>query len=612
MTSAPKVFSTERVYQLSKEQIWGLLADNDRMNQYIGLFPVAFSSVKREGQGVFYREARATAAGIVPMKWKELPFQWEEFNYYRIERRYISGPFSLYTWKIELFDDAEEQTKVRVTMEFIPKGLLGLAAIYAVAVPSMKKALDYLDDFLKSGVQQIHEAPQKEAKHKVDLEELARLESILENWPVDGEQVALLHRYLVEKSDHDVALMEPFVIAEQWRADPDEVLRLFLYATKSGMLNLSWNMICPNCRVSKSASSSLSSLTADFHCDLCGINYDANFDQFVELQFSVHPSIRKAYAEVYCVGAPVFTPHVKVQKLIERGESARFPVPETEGKWRLRVLQSNEMLNVERSQGVTATAIGFTDAGWSESQLLPVSEITVHNSGDRDIVAVLEQADWSKNAVTAAKVTAMQEFRDLFSSEVLSPGQQIGIDHVTILFTDLQGSTSLYETVGDANAYGQVNKHFEYLAKWIGLNRGSVVKTIGDAVMAVFHLPEDGLRAALEIQENLVEYNEGKAEKIVLKVGLHSGPAIAVTSNDRLDYFGRTVNLAARIQGEGAGGDIVFSSEYLDQPKLRSIVEREGIRMEAFPAKLKGIQGEVGLVRVLVGEATIAETLSVG
>src|SRR5690606_7088384 len=135
----------------------------------------------------------------------------------------------------------------------------------------------------------------------------------------DGEKVAMLRRYLVEKSDHDVALMEPFVIAKQWGADPDEVLRLFLYATKSGMLNLSWNMICPNCRVSKSASTSLAGLTADFHCDLCGINYDVNFDQFVELQFSVHPSIRKAYAEVYCVGAPVFTPHVKVQKLIERG-----------------------------------------------------------------------------------------------------------------------------------------------------------------------------------------------------------------------------------------------------------------------------------------------------
>ncbi|TAA72244.1 adenylate/guanylate cyclase domain-containing protein [Planococcus salinarum] len=614
MDFAPKVFVMERSYELSKEEVWGLLADNDRMNQYIGLFPVSFSTVKKDGQGIFYREANATAAGVIPMVWQELPFQWEEFRNYRIERRYIKGPLKYYTWHIEFLDTSKtaeaNQTTVRLTAEFTPKNLVGLMSIYAVAVKSMKKALDYLDDYLKSGAQKLHEAPQKNARHKIDLAELERLETVLRNWPVEEEQIGLLHQYLTEKSDHDAALMEPFKIAEQWGADPDAVLRLFLYATKSGILNLSWNLICPNCRVSKSANTSLSGLTADFHCDLCGINYDASFDQFVELHFSVHPAIRKAYAEVYCVGAPIITPHVKVQKIIERGMSARFPVPETEGNWRLRVLQSNEMVYVERAGAESETAIGFTDGGWSESRLLPVSELMVHNSSGRDIVAVLEQADWSKNAVTAAQVTAMQEFRDLFSSEVLSPGQQIGIDHVTILFTDLQGSTSLYETVGDANAYGQVNKHFDFLSLWIGKNSGSVVKTIGDAVMAVFHLPEDGLRAALEIQQHVAEFNKDKKDPIVLKVGLHSGPAIAVTSNDRLDYFGRTVNLAARIQGQGLGGDIIFSRDYLDQPKLRALVEQDGVKMEAFPAKLKGIQGEVELVRACVGDGVIAEAIS--
>lgn len=607
MNLAPKVFTMERVYELSKEQVWGLIADNDRMNQYIGLFPVNFSTVKKDGEGVFYREAGAKAAGLVPMAWQEFPFQWEEFSNYRIERRYIKGPLKYYTWNVELFENTgnsgQKQTTVRLTAEFTPKNLVGLASIYAVAVPSTTKALDYLDDFLKSGAKELHEAPQKSASPKLDLEELERLEAVLRNWPVDGEHVELLHRYLTEKSDHDVALMEPVRIAEQWQQDADGVLRLFLYATKSGILNLSWNMICPNCRVSKSAQGSLSSLSGNFHCDLCGINYDASFDQFVELHFSVHPAIRKAYAEVYCVGAPIITPHVKVQKIIKRGMSVRIPVPDTEERWRLRVLQSNEMVSVERAEGNRATAIGFSADGWTESHLVPVSEITVHNSSGRDIVAVLEQADWSKNAVTAAKVTAMREFRDLFSSEVLSPGQQIGIDHVTILFTDLQGSTSLYETIGDANAYGQVNKHFDFLSQWIGSNRGSVVKTIGDAVMAVFHLPEDGLRAALEIQQNLVEFNSDKKDPIVLKVGLHSGPAIAVTSNDRLDYFGRTVNLAARIQGQGTGGDIIFSRDYLEQPKLRALLEQDGVELEAFPARLKGIQGEVELVRVCVGEA---------
>ncbi len=614
MKYAVKKYVMEREYPLSKEKIWALLADNNRLNLYIGLFPVKFSNAKKEGSGIFYREAFAKVGGLIPLRWQEFPFQWEENKSYEVERRYLSGPIKHFVGGIELLDNGEGLaggTKVRLIAEFTPQNLIGLAAIPMTGYKSMLNTFNYIDEFLTGQSQDVFNAPQKKTNHQVDLVELGRLEAVLQNWPVEPENVELLHTYLVEMSDHDVAHMEPVRIAEQWNVDTDRVLRLFLYATKSGILNLSWNMICPNCRVSKSEHTSLSRLTSQFHCDLCGINYDASFDQFVELNFSVHSSIRKAYAEVYCVGGPMITPHVKAQKVILQGAEMRFSVPLHGEEMRLRVLQANDQVSLEGISEAAEASITYTDAGWSEERLAPASEIIVRNSSSQDILVALEQIAWNKNAVTAAKVTAMQEFRDLFSSEVLSPDQQIGIDHVTILFTDLQGSTSLYETVGDANAYGHVNKHFDYLIKRIGKNNGSVVKTIGDAVMAVFHLPEDGLRAALDIQQQLAEFNKEKQDPIVLKVGLHSGPAIAVTSNDRLDYFGRTVNLAARIQGQGAGGDIIFSRDYLEQPKLRAIVEQDGNRVETFPAKLKGIEERVELVRVCVGEAGPEEVLSV-
>lgn len=159
----------------------------------------------------------------------------------------------------------------------------------------------------------------------------------------------------------------------------------------------------------------------------------------------------------------------------------------------------------------------------------------------------------------------MQEFRDLFSSEVLAPGQQVGIENVTILFSDLRASTTLYETIGDAHAYGQVNRHFDFLTDWIAKNSGSIVKTIGDAVMAVFHRPEQAVKAALDIQRYIENFNASMDYKIVIKVGIHTGPAIAVNSNERLDYFGRTVNLAARIQNESRGNDIVISEQCFER-----------------------------------------------
>ena len=86
--------------------------------------------------------------------------------------------------------------------------------------------------------------------------------------------------------------------------------------------------------------------------------------------------------------------------------------------------------------------------------------------------------------------------------------------------------------------------HFDVLKQVIAEEDGAMVKTIGDAVMAVFRQPASALRAMLHAQQRLAAPTEGMAP-LQLKAGLHMGPCIAVTLNDRLDYFGSTVNMAA-------------------------------------------------------------------
>ncbi|MNI39226.1 Adenylate and Guanylate cyclase catalytic domain protein [compost metagenome] len=130
----------------------------------------------------------------------------------------------------------------------------------------------------------------------------------------------------------------------------------------------------------------------------------------------------------------------------------------------------------------------------------------------------MSMMEWVADKVTAAKVTTMHEFRGLFSSEVLAPGQQVGVESISILFSDILGSTAFYENVGNAQAYGKVRRHFEFMMDWIHT--------------------------------------------------VHHGPAIAVNSNDRLDYFGRTVNIASRIQGLSRGGDIIISEASIQHPEV--------------------------------------------
>src|SRR5205814_2542017 len=143
---------------------------------------------------------------------------------------------------------------------------------------------------------------------------------------------------------------------------------------------------------------------------------------------------------------------------------------------------------------------------------------------------ILERMQWSDEAATASEVTALQVFRDLFSTEALRPGEQISVGTLTVLFTDLRNSTRLYREIGDATAFGRVMNHFDVLRKTIADHDGALVKTIGDAVMAVFRSPASALRAMVEAQQLLAAPLHGGLP-LTLKAGLHSGPCIAVTLN---------------------------------------------------------------------------------
>ncbi len=115
--------------------------------------------------------------------------------------------------------------------------------------------------------------------------------------------------------------------------------------------------------------------------------------------------------------------------------------------------------------------------------------------------------------------------------------------------------------------------------------------------MAAFIRPSDALTAALEIQREVEAFNAGRPETpIRVKLGLHEGPCIAVTLNDRLDYFGSTVNLAARLQGESLGGDIVLSRSMAEDPAIAELIRDLSPCEEQ--AALKGFDTPVGFLRL--------------
>ena len=170
----------------------------------------------------------------------------------------------------------------------------------------------------------------------------------------------------------------------------------------------------------------------------------------------------------------------------------------------------------------------------------------------------------------------------------------LAVKRVAVLFTDIKGSTALYDRIGDMKAFNLVRQHFGVLRDVIAANHGALVKTIGDAVMASFHEPLNAVRAALDMLAQIRRFNDNAGEELItLKIGAHVGPCLAVTLNERLDYFGRTVNLAARVQGLAAENEIYLSDEMYRLPGAADLFA--AMRCDAQTVHVKGIQREIAV-----------------
>lgn len=607
-------YTLEREIALPRRQLWEILGNTNYFNREIGLGPIEFSPVPGDGTELA-RTVSMRYLGFT-VRWREYPFQWVKAEYYSVLRQYDAGPVRSLVGGLEMSDaptvlpDGSHATHLKAFAEITPANAVGTLLVPFVAQRSLRKTLDYCDRFVTLWQRgQDLALAQSGGRGQVNENQLQGLLKALARQPVERKYVPLLGAYLRDARDDEVAGLRPFQLAKQWDADRDEVLRLCLYATKVGLLNLSWKVMCPNCRVAKVETTSLRQIEDQFHCDLCGVNYSPNFDRYIELRFAVHPTVRQAMDQVYCIGSPTRTPHILVQQQVASGGEATVLYPLATDELRVRVLRANHTVALVQSSDSAAPAtpeLAYGSDGWTQEQMPappPGTPLVMRNRSDQDIVVVIEKVQWDEDAVTAAKVTTMQEFRDMFSSEVLAPGSSVSIENLTLFFSDLRDSTVLYETVGDAPAYSRVRNHFDFMFRIIAEHSGGVVKTIGDAVMAAFYSPEDAVRASLEIQREVQQFNQSlpPGEGIVIKIGLHYGPAIAINSNDRLDYFGRTVNIAARIQGASKGDDIVMSGECFQRPAVREILRDASATVDRFQTNLKGIEGVFDLYRVGFG-----------
>ena len=407
----------------------------------------------------------------------------------------------------------------------------------------------------------------------------------------------LLAEFIATGSDVDMSRIRPLELAERWNVEPRKTIELCLEAVRVGILGMRWDLICPRCRGGEGAIPDLQLLPDGVHCPSCNIDYQRDFSANVELSFHPAPAIRPINPdENFCLMSPAHTPHVMLQKILEPGESAELDIDIAPGAYDMRTLEPGGMVEVDYEGGGFPEVIAGDDEMRAGEKAAP-GKARLRNESKKRLTLLIERRDWLNNIVTADKVTTLQVFRDLFGTQVLRAGDDAAIEHITLMFSDLRGSTALYNRIGDGPAYHLVREHFAFLAGEVREHNGAIIKTIGDAVMAAFGEPADAVRAMLSIQNHIADFNASQEEgELVIKLGAHAGRTIAVNLNGRLDYFGVTVNLAARLQQQSEGGDVVLSESLAGDPAVGALLA--GLQFDTGDAHLKGFDKPVAYTRL--------------
>lgn len=582
----------------SPERLWPFIADTNRFNRDTGVPQVEIDSSQKHLRNA-RRKLKLSIYGL-PVEWEEQPFEWIKPARFGIERVYSKGPMARLRVLAELTANARGGTHLIYQVWSKPRNLPGA---FAIAVQlSLIVERRFREAILKydaaAATELETDASEPDTSHSSF--DLARLAALREKLLADlepFEQRAIGER-LVEFIEHadDFAArrIRPYKLADDWNEPRRAVLEVCLRATRVGLLDFQWDLLCPLCRGPQESPQTLRDIQTDIHCDICKIDFRVNFDRYVELTFRPNPAVRRIDMQSFCVGSPQLTPHVVAQQLIPAGQKRVLELPLEAGSYRLRALELPGAQDVVVSaDGATSAQVAVANNGWTNDTLRVAERLSLElrNETDSEQLLMLERMAWNDQATTAAEVTALQMFRDLFAAEALRPGEQISVGTLTVLFTDLRDSTKLYREIGDATAFGRVMSHFDVLKKAIAEHDGAIVKTIGDAVMAVFRCAADGVTAMLEAQRTLAQPTDGRTP-LQLKAGLHTGPCIAVTLNDRLDYFGSTVNLAARLEALSSGNDVIISRSVFEDAKVRELVDSKRLSATEFDMSLKGFDNE--------------------
>lgn len=594
-------------FDLSPEELWPLVSDTSRVNKHMNLSRVAYNEI----EGKLYGKSRI--AGRIH-EWLETPWQWEYAKSMTGERIYSKGYFRYLRANYIIENKGNGRSSLTIYFGWIPGGLAGRILLTLARKNFGADFHRAVNEVIKSANQSVpmfmltepsgsmlYSTNEKNSDNSERVHSIKR-QLIAEG--IDPDVTEKLSDYIIKAPDDKLYRIRPIPLAREMNIDRLNLLNVMLHSTRKGLLNMTWDTICPHCQGLRERASHLWEVKKDARCDVCRIDFDTSGINSIEITFHPNPEIRKVNEVLYCSAEPAKKAHILFQREIKPGGQYSCPADFPDGLYRMRIqgeINFNILdLNMENTSG---TILWDNNISSGNYRITRGGSILIENISDIPQTYIIEEDKTDTDALRPRDIFAFQDFRDIFSEESLSLDLSIDVGVQNILFVDIVKSTELYSREGNSKAFSLVRDYFSKSHSIARANNGTIVKTMGDAVLLAFIDPIDALKSAVTFQK---KFNGTGSGNFITRITINRGPCLAVNLNNGIDYFGQTVNIAAKLQNYAGGGDIVFTRDFYEDENVKKYLLQHGFKEKALKeAEVKGA-GIIGYhsIKIRSGKST--------
>lgn len=627
--------------------LWPLLADTRRLHEALDMprYEVSF-----EPEGETRKRVAKSVTGARALEWEEAPFEWVAGQWWRFDRRFTKGPLARFGATLYLRKSAGGGTLAQYALSAEPSGLIGSTLLSSGylrrAGDAFVERAEEIDNFL-AGARATPFPPIDPAKLLDSRAAIDGFAAAMADSPFSHGVGAELAGVVAQAPAAEVEELRVRRLARMLDVSERAAAELCLLAADVGLLRRRLVVLCPRCRQPVLEASTLAALPERARCEADAIDFAVDLAVNVEALFAPSLEARPEARGVFCASGPMTAPHVLIQQRLEPGERRAFPYAARSGGYRVRIEPADG-----RVAAVGAAAGGASgDAAPAPAPGAPASRADMaidYGGGPFPVIAAvasgaafggdspdgavvfenhtgqprlicLERREWRADALTAAELSPLQAYREIFPDD--APTQAMRAGRITFTAFSLSEAASLFTAHPERDAVERLDGFFAAIAESARARNGGLIRSIGERGLGAFLDPSDAARFALDVRDLAAtwlpaagetergarseeEPSDGDASPQsppkepssgpAIGVGVAAGRAMALNRGRRFDYAGLAPLLAERLAEAAAPGEIAVMADLMRHAALAEAFG-EGARRDDAVA-IAGLEERVGAV----------------